>query len=603
MSSKFSKQSFSYSEMEVGRSSPCSIVSLGGIENTINSSTAYKVSSQNDNPLIYTRTYFNDELCNKKRVLENTSESECNFSNSDKQRGRVLFQSSTDIFQMAIRANAPLQTLKFLINTVQDMCSDRVSLLENFERVNKRNKQNHHQHQQSFMSSISPNNCGATKYDDEKASIASGNDPISILVEHLMSAITLGVSSHAVDALEYLLSCSTEEAVVRMWSTYGQSKNPLVKLLCTAGATIEDNANTGRICKAIKLVAFACPSLVGIPSSLYGLTPIHLALMYHGSSLDIVKNLLTANPQAVTTPSIRGDLPIHTAMAYGVPMETLKVVLSATVLTCPELLLHATDSRGLSPIHLAWIKHLDPDFEYRHTKIRKLELYGSLLDEAVQDVMKQVMSSTSSVVTKEYIQHCIESVFGTFWKRTEIYLQNLTKASKTNWTFIHAASAANIPRALMKLLFLLYPEQANVIDSSNQLPLHIAASSPKYPWWCTTTSSCNKSGTKDLLQAVKDDAHPSLIQMLLQVNPSAAASVDNGMQLTLHRAMERRAIEMSIHGSEVECIVNAYPEALHAKDPKSSLYPFMQAAASGSDASVEIIYFLLRQCPYVVSSG
>jgi hypothetical protein len=253
---------------------------------------------------------------------------------------------------------------------------------------------------------------------------------------------------------------------------------------------------------------------------------------------------------------------------------------------------------------LAWIKHLDPDFEYRLTKIRKLELYGSLLDEAVQDVMKQVMSSTSSVATKEFIQHCINSVFGTFWKRTEIYLQYLTKASKTNWTFIHAASAANIPRALMKLLFLLYPEQAHVIDSSNQLPLHIAASSPKYPWWCTTTSTCNKSCTRDLLlQAVKDDEHPSLIQMLLQVNPSAAAYVDNGMQLTLHRAMERRAIEMSIHGSEVECIVNAYPEALHVKDPKSSLYPFMQAAASGREASIEIIYFLLRQCPYVVSSG
>lgn len=585
----FSIESFSYPIIDFGRSSPCSISSLGDIENTNSSSAAYKVSSQNDYPFVYTQTITNDESCSKKRVLHDTAE--YNYSKSDKQRGRVLFQPSTDIFQMAIGANAPLQTLKFLIDTAHEMSSTRISFLTNYERFSKRNKQNHHRHQQGLLSSISPSSSEDTKYVG-----VSSNDPVRFLVEHLISAITLGVSSHAVEALEYLLSRVTEEAVVSLWNTDGQSKNPLVKLLCTTSATMEDNASTERLRKAAQLVAFACPSLVGIPSSLYGLTPIHLALMVHGSSSDMVKSLLTANLQAVTTPSLRGDLPIHTAMAYGVPIDTLEVVLSATVSASPELLLHATDSRGLSAIQLGWIKHLDPDFEYRITKIRKLELYGSLLDEAVQDVMNQVMSSTSSPVTKVFIQRCIEAVFGTFWKRTELYLQYVTKASKTNWTFIHAASAANIPRALMKLLLLLYPEQACVMDSSNQLPLHIAASSPKYPWWCA--SICSQGVT-----VAKDTEHPSLIEMLLQVNPSAAAYVDNGMQLTLHRAMEQRVIEMSIHGSEVESIVNAYPEALHAKDPKSSLYPFMQAAASGRDASVEIIYFLLRQCPYVVSSG
>jgi hypothetical protein len=90
--------------------------------------------------------------------------------------------------------------------------------------------------------------------------------------------------------------------------------------------------------------------------------------------------------------------------------------------------------------------------------------------------------------------------------------------------------------------------------------------------------------------------------MLLQLNPSAASYFDNRMQLTLHRAIESENRGTLSLDSDVKRIVEAYPEALHVKDPKSCLYPFMQAAAE-NDASIERIYFLLRLSPHVVSVG
>ncbi len=634
--------------MEVGRSSPCSIASFGYLDN-INSSSyavhcAYRknlhdysqypstsptqtivIPCQNTNGKAEESAQDIIPACSKKeRVINRIGSSNstppfnCNYSYSHdtdsfnniyrQQDVNMSVQSSTDILHKALLANAPLDALKFLIDVAYEPTSHRVNLIEDFEKASKKRKHHHHHHhhhhQKRVASSVPPKSINAT-YDDYDSIMAlptnANNNNIAMnLLNHLISSIILGTSLYAVEALEYLLSRFPEVAatVATTNKNNQQFKNPLVHLLST---TAIGDGSRMRILKATKLVVSACPELVGIQSSLYGSTPIHLALMFHGSSVEIIKTLISSNPQSVTVPSQRGDLLIHTAMAYCVPMETLDTILSATASIAPELLLEATDSRGLSPIQLAWIKHLDPDFEYRLTKIRKLDVYGSLLDEAVQDVINKVSSSSSSlVVTKDYVRRCIKSVFGSFWKRTELYLQYVTQASESNWNIVHAASAANIPRALLKLLLMLHPEQANMVDDRNQLPLHIAASTPKYPWWSTTTYS--NSFTKESV-ADDDNKHPSVIQMLLQLNSPAAANLDSGMQLTLHRAIERKATATSMHDSDVELIVKAYPDALHVKDPKSSLYPFMQAAAARKDASIETIYFLLRQCPHVIYSG
>jgi len=479
----------------------------------------------------------------------------------------------------AILVDAPMETLKFLID-MGCKTDERVNLFADFEETTStaRNKKMKKTQQQCFATLHKSSHFDTLLITDEH-----NMSPL----DHLISAVLLGTSLHAIDALEYLLMRCPEAAIA---TNNNQGKNPLFRLLGTA--SVGGDTRITRISKATKLIVAVCPELAGITSPLYGLTPIHLALMFFGNnSIDIIQTLIRANPQSVGVPSLSGDLPIHTAMAYGVSMETLEVILSATASLSPDLL-STTDRRGLSPIQLAWIKYVDPDFEYRLRQIRKLEIYGPLLDEAVQDIFHQLLPSMTTVSNEspyDTQRRCIASVFGTFWQRTELYLKYVQTTS-SNWNIIHAASAANIPRAVLKLVLLLHPDDVGKADDNCQLPLHIAASTPKQPWWDNGADSF--------------DERPSLIQLLLEINPSAASFTDNRMQLSLHRAIERATRggpAMSLD-SDVKRIVDAYPEALQVKDPKSGLYPFMQAAI-GNHASLATISFLLRESPHVVSAG
>lgn len=590
----------------LGRSSPRSIAAFGSSED-IASAFQFPLYERNNKLSNYHRSgtiapvqnaYLTDEMPtimspsykNKRSAVHITPEEYNTYStklvgyysypyNKHFLNSMSYFSSPTNLHK-AILADAPLETLKFLID-MGCKTDERVNLFEDyFEETTStaRNKKMKKTQQQCFASLHKSSHFDTLLITDEH-----NMSPL----DHLISAVLLGTSSHAIDALEYLLMCCPEAAIA---TNNNKGKNPLFRLLGTA--SVGGDTRITRISKATKLIVAVCPELAGITSPLYGLTPIHLALMFFGNkSIDIIQTLIRANPQSVGVPSLSGDLPIHTAMAYGVSMETLEVILSATASLSPDLL-SSTDRRGLSPIQLAWIKYVDPDFEYRLRQIRKLEIYGPLLDEAVQDVFHQLLPSMTTVSNESSYdtqRRCIASVFGTFWQRTELYLKYVQTTS-SKWNIIHAASAANIPRAVLKLVLLLHPDDVSKADGNCQLPLHIAASTPKQPWW--------DNGADSL------DERPSLVQLLLEINPSAASFIDNRMQLPLHRAVERAtrggaAISLD---SDVKRIVEAYPEALQVKDPNSGLYPFMQAAI-GDHASLATVYFLLRESPHVVSAG
>jgi len=199
----------------------------------------------------------------------------------------------------------------------------------------------------------------------------------------------------------------------------------------------------------------------------------------------------------------------------------------------------------------------------------------------------QQISAITGQRSRDIVRQCVTSTFGTFWERTELFLRYSQIAKE--WKIVHAASAVNAPRTVLQLALMLHPEQVKEADECGRLPLHIAASSPKYSWWAEYGSA--------------SDNKPSVIEMILELSPQAAAYLDNDMQLPLHQAIQSEKKHRKLPSDrDVKRIAESYPEALEVKDPISRLYPFMQAA-TGSGASIETIYFLLRESPHFVSGG
>jgi hypothetical protein len=396
------------------------------------------------------------------------------------------------------------------------------------------------------------------------AILAKDADGITTL-HLLIDLISVSGNDDAVQALDHLL---TEYPSICDATGDG---NPLARLVGARAPNVS-------VISAAAIIVSCAPDLVQCPSLSTRSNPLHLALSSSESCLELVKVLLKGSRGAVAVKNLRGELPLHTALAAGVSTKVLELILQATTSFSENLILEV-DGRTLSPIHLAWVRHVDPPFGPHSSRLRNAHILGEMLDETVNQIIDQLSDNVCPQARNELLS----SVFGAFWERASLIMRygpegDANQSGKeSEWSMLHAAVALNCPKALVSLSLAMHQEDVKLVQESGKLPLHIAATSPHF----------------------SQDQKKYVFDRLLTIYPEAASVRDQYGMLPLHYAIESEKSHGGPAWSDaILGLVQIHGEGLEIQHPSTRLFPFMQAAERKSNTST--VFELLVRAPHLI---
>lgn len=183
------------------------------------------------------------------------------------------------------------------------------------------------------------------------------------------------------------------------------------------------------------------------------MNPLHITCSSHHASADIVRILLETSSLGKQMSSMRdvdGDTPLHAACRCGAPIEVLKLLLTAN-----PAAVHERDYEGLTPLLRLWVR------------------YFVILGDNFVDKVDGPSDLTGDL--------------GDAWKKTELllrcaYLGSVIPDSSSSRIFrpMHAASAIDCPRSVVRLATIIHHEQLTQRDENGKTPLLVAASTPIY---------------------------------------------------------------------------------------------------------------------------
>jgi ankyrin repeat protein len=306
---------------------------------------------------------------------------------------------------------------------------------------------------------------------------------------------------------------------------------------------------------------------------------LHITCSSHHASQHVVRVLLEGGkPEQCDMRDVDGDTPLHTACRCGAPIEVLEVLLRAN----PSAV-HERDYEGLTPILRLWV---------RYTVI--------LGDDAIESV------------------NCAADLQGELleaWKKTELLLHCAHQGtpekepSRSFWV-VHAASAVDCPRVVLKIAARVFYRQLDEKDEFGRTPLLIAAQAPIYkvrdlsdkgftPEDVIYEDETNAWG--EMNDESQDTAgQPSVIEILLRANQDAASS-----SACVPDPLGRLPVHVALTAGKqwkdgIKQLIEVYAEALNTPDATSKLYPFM-LAAEGWRGDISTTYDLLRRNPTLLA--
>jgi len=322
----------------------------------------------------------------------------------------------------------------------------------------------------------------------------------------------------------------------------------------------------------------ACPEaslMVGTSN----MNPLHITCSSQHASVHVVRVLLQSSELSYHMTSMRdvdGDTPLHAACRCGAPIDVLRVLLQANPKAVNE-----RDYEGLTPLLRLWVR------------------YFVILGD---DVIEGVKGSAD-----------LTGDLGDAWKKTELllrcaYIGSLsgTCARRPNapiFRAVHAASAIDCPRSVVKIATIVYPKQVEQCDEQGMTPLLIAASAPIYKVRDLSDDGymledrVHGDDTNNDMASVEESnsTEPSVIDILIRASTKPASIADSHGRLPLHLA-----IQTGKRWNEgIRAILEAHPDALGQKDITTGLVPFMQAAAVESPDGGTILELLRRDPSHI----
>jgi ankyrin repeat protein len=315
------------------------------------------------------------------------------------------------------------------------------------------------------------------------------------------------------------------------------------------------------------------------------MNPLHITCSSQHASVHVVRVLLEGGKTLQSSMrDVDGDTPLHAACRCGAPIEVLDVLLRAN----PSAV-HERDYEGLTPLLRLWVRY-----------------FVILGDDAIASV-----KSPADLIGE----------LGEAWKRTELLLrcahfvslENIaglpgdelapTGAGTYIFRAVHAASAVDCPRPVVKITTIVHPNQVEQKDENGMTPLLIAAQAPIFKvrdlsdegYLLEDRIHGDDTYNENKHEEDLDSSQPSVIEILIQASSDAACVHDSEGRLPLHLAITSG----KRWGEGVKAILEAYPDALTFADSRTGLHPFLQAAV-GERADCGTILELLRKDPSLV---
>lgn len=308
-----------------------------------------------------------------------------------------------------------------------------------------------------------------------------------------------------------------------------------------------------------------------------GMTPLHLTCSSAHASVHVVRVLLElGKPEQCKIRDLDGDTPLHAACRSGAPLEVLEVLLRAN-----PAAVHERDYEGLTPLLRLWVRYV-----------------VTLGDDALENI------SSEADLTGE---------LGQAWQKTVSLLRCAhhgeveENSQQDNEHIVHAASAVDCPRPVVKIAARIFSHQLALRDAKGLTPLLVAAGAPIFKardlsddgYLFEDVVHGDESGGSDD-EEESSDSQSSVIEILLQANQGHAAAAaclpDSRGRLPLHVALESDK-----KWNQGVCqLVEVHPDGLAHFDKTNNLYPFM-LAAEGDRSDLNTVYEVLRFNPSVLS--
>ena len=304
------------------------------------------------------------------------------------------------------------------------------------------------------------------------------------------------------------------------------------------------------------------------------MNPLHITCSSQHASEEVVRVLLESSglgKQMSSMCDVDGDTPLHAACRCGAPIEVLKLLLQAN----PDVV-NKRDYEGLTPLLRLWVR------------------YFVILGDNVIDAVKGPAD--------------LRGELGEAWKKTELllccaHLGSLGPDPKTLRKFrtMHAASAVDCPRPVVKVATIVYRHQLLERDEDGLTPLLIAANTPVYKVRDLSDGGYmledrihgdDETYEEMAYEEDADTSQPSVIDILMEAAPAAAGIPDPRGRLALHLAI--RSGKRWHQG--VCAILNGRPDALSHEDVANGLVPFLQASVVPRP-DCGTIFELLRRDP------
>uniref|UniRef100_A0A7S4QX19 Uncharacterized protein n=1 Tax=Ditylum brightwellii TaxID=49249 RepID=A0A7S4QX19_9STRA len=403
----------------------------------------------------------------------------------------------------------------------------------------------------------------------------------------------------------------------------------------------EESTVVHLVCKQSKIPLNVVKKMVQIwPGSLHeredGRLPLH-NLFYHGrykgdTCTELLDFLLKSYPQSASVSTVPNNhifnesaLPLHMACRRGESLDIIKMLGNAY----PEAF-NSIDNDGMYPLHhyclsgkvdlptMVYIVEKFPVALERHNHFgflpasyairASLEIVRFMIERAPAtaqdtDLFHSAAKDSSDDVLRYLLQH---------------FPEGAKSRQMSGETILHSCVKCNHRHKRERLLFLmdLYPEAIKMKDEKGNLPLHVAA---KYSYSQTNSIQLLLSrfpfGTKVQnsegrlpLHLVFDLSYSShelekflldIEKQLLSANPGGVKQLDDSGRLPLHFACKNiKSVE------NVQYLVQQYPSSIHVVSPKHGL-PIHEASKSRDENTSILVYLygLSNETVYTYVAG
>ena len=265
----------------------------------------------------------------------------------------------------------------------------------------------------------------------------------------------------------------------------------------------------------------------------------------NNESVNFIKKLLTAYPEAAHEKDSLGILPLHKACNFGYPKELIELIYK-----CNPGAIKEECHNGL-PLITA--------LSGGYCSIETLEFLHSQYTDAINQVNRRINIIMYDLVTKE-LDNSLAYLAFIFKIKPDLLCQEFKDGrDKSNLFFL--ALKYKRPIEVIELLLHAHPEAARKEDSNNNFPLHIACA---------------------------NNATPEVIKLLLQAYPEAAFKQNYWGKIPIQYVFEKNApIEV------IKLLLQAYPDEFFTE-----LHPLHMACEN--NYPIEFIKFLLERYPEAI---